>query len=54
MPTQSGTLIDALHMFLPSREKIVKKVSFSCSSLARKIASQRTEIYRRLLVVERN
>lgn len=51
--TLPGTLIDALHIFLPSREKIVKKVNFSCSSLVRKIASQRTEVYRRLLVVER-
>lgn len=33
MPTLPGTLIDALRIFLPSGEKMVKKVNFSCSSL---------------------
>lgn len=33
MPTLPGTLIDALRIFLPSGEKRVKKVNFSCNSL---------------------
>ena len=44
MPTLPGTLTDALHIFLPSGEKIVKKVNFSCSSCERESKSTKRSI----------